>query len=122
MFKPEVTSLPIYFKDKSAFKNAPLNAEGKIDAGVQSKIKDFLLERDHDLEEFAPKKLTEEQQSKITEITNFLTGKASSSFSSEKAEAKPTSDDFDFDDNFSSKKAATAKPESMTDDDFFADL
>jgi len=120
MFKPETTSLPIYFKEKQAFKNAPLN-DGKIEAGVQSKIKDFLLDRDHDLEEFAPKKLTEEQQAKITEISNFLTGKASSSFSNPKQEAKPSSDDFDFEDNFSGKPAATTSA-SESEDDFFADL
>ena len=121
MFKPETSSLPIYFKDKNAFKNAPLNADGQIDSGVQAKIKDFLLERDHDLEEFAAKKLSEEQQAKINEIVNFLTGKASSSYTNApKAEAKPQSDDFDFDDNFSAKKAPAS--ETISDDDFFNDL
>jgi len=119
MFKPETTSLPIYFKEKQVFKNAPLN-EGKIETSVQIKIKDFLLDREHDLEEFAPKKLTDEQQSKITEISNFLTGKASSSFSSSKQESKPSSDDFEFEDNFT-KTSATAKS-TETEDDFFADL
>jgi hypothetical protein len=119
MFKPETTSLPIYFKEKQAFKNAPLN-EGKIEASVQGKIRDFLIDRDHDLEEFSPKHLTEEQQAKITEITNFLTGKASSSFTNAKAEAKPSSEDFDFDDNFSSTPAKTTVTED--EDDFFADL
>ena len=119
MFKPETTSLPIYFKEKSAFKNAPLN-EGKIEASVQGKIREFLLDRDHDLEEFSPKHLTEEQQAKITEITNFLTGKASSSFTNAKAEAKPSSEDFDFDDNFSSTPAKTTVTED--EDDFFSDL
>ena len=120
MFKPETTSLPIYFKEKQAFKNAPLN-EGKIEASVQSKIKDFLLDREHDLEEFAPKKLTEEQQAKITEISNFLTGKASSSFSGAKQESKPSSDDFEFEDNFT-KTAATTASASEDEDDFFNDL
>ena len=119
MFKPETTSLPIYFKEKQAFKNAPLN-EGKIEASVQGKIRDFLVDRDHDLEEFSPKHLTEEQQAKITEITNFLTGKASSSFTNAKAEAKPSSEDFDFDDNFSSTPAKTTVTED--EDDFFSDL
>ncbi len=117
MFKPETTSLPIYFKEKQAFKNAPLN-EGKIEASVQGKIREFLLERDHDLEEFSPKHLDEKQQAKITEITNFLTGKASSSFSTSK-ETKPSSEDFEFEDNFSSKTTSTA---SESEDDFFADL
>lgn len=117
MFKPETTSLPIYFKEKQVFKNAPLN-EGKIEASVQSKIKDFLLERDHDLEEFSPKKLTDEQQAKITEISNFLTGKASSSYSKE---TKPSSDDFEFEDNFA-KTTATTSSSTETEDDFFNDL
>ena len=121
MFKPETTSLPIYFKEKQAFKNAPLN-EGKIEASVQSKIKDFLLDREHDLEEFAPKKLTDEQQAKITEISNFLTGKASSSFSSPKQEAKPSSDDFEFEDNFAKTAATTTASASEDEDDFFNDL
>lgn len=120
MFKPETTSLPIYFKEKQAFKNAPLN-EGKIEASVQGKIKDFLLDREHDLEEFAPKKLTDEQQAKITEISNFLTGKASSSFSGAKQEAKPSSDDFEFEDNFT-KTAATTTSATEDEDDFFNDL
>lgn len=120
MFKPETTSLPIYFKEKQAFKNAPLN-EGKIEASVQGKIKDFLIDREHDLEEFAPKKLTDEQQAKITEISNFLTGKASSSFSNPKQEAKPSSDDFEFEDNFT-KTAATTASASEDEDDFFNDL
>lgn len=120
MFKPETTSLPIYFKDKAAFKNAPLNADGQIDSSVQAKIKEFLIDREHDLEEFSAKKLTEEQQSKISEISNFLTGKSSGSFSQAKAEAKPSSDDFDFDDNFSAKPTKAAATES--EDDFFSDL
>ena len=103
MFKPETTSLPIYFKEKGAFKNAPLS-NGKIDPKAQSMIKDFLLDREHDLEEFAAKPLTEEQQAKITDITNFLLGKTSGSFNSSKAGSSastPTSDDFDFENNFS---------------------
>lgn len=118
MFMPETTSLPIYFKDKGVFKNAPL-VEGKIDSNVQGKIKEFLLDRDHDLEEFSAKKLTEEQQAKITEITNFLTGKSSGSFNSSKTESKPTSDDFDFEDTFSTSNSNSVEE---SEDDFFSDL
>lgn len=120
MFKSETTSLPIYFKEKGVFKNAPLNGEGKIDASVQGKIKDFLTERDHNLEDFAPKKLTEEQQVKITDITNYLTGKAASSFTN-KTESKPSSDDFSFEENFTNNPVATSNV-SESEDDFFADL
>lgn len=118
MFRPETTSLPIFFKEKGEFKNAPVNEDGRIDSKYQGKIKDFLTERDFNLEDFAPKRLSDEQQEKITEITNFLTGKASSSYSQNK-ESKPSSDDFDFEDNFDSKDSSTTEE---TEDDFFADL
>ena len=79
------------------------------------------MDREHDLEEYSPKKLTDEQQAKITEISNFLTGKASSSFSTPKAESKPSSEDFEFEDNFTSKTTTTTSV-STEEDDFFADL
>jgi hypothetical protein len=79
------------------------------------------LDRDCELEDYAPKRLTEEQQTKITDITNFLTGKASASFTSAKKEAAPTSDDFDFEENFTSTPSAPASVET-DEDDFFADL
>jgi len=118
MFRGETTSLPIF--KGGVFKNAPLE-DGKIAPNVQGVVKNFLLERSVELEDFSPKKLTEEQQVKITEITNFLTGKASSSFSSAKAESKPSSDDFSFEENFSEKTPATSTV-SADEDDFFADL
>jgi hypothetical protein len=118
MFKPEITSLPIYFKEKGVFKNAPLN-NGKIDPKVQSTIKDFLLDRDHDLEEFSAKPLTEEQQTKISDITNFLLGKTSASFNSKAISTSASSNDFDFEDNFSSPISSSS---DETEDDFFADL
>ena len=120
MFKPETTSLPMYFKEKGVFKNVPL-VEGRVSSDVQSKIKDFLLDREHDLEEFAAKKLTEEQQAKITEICNFLTGKSSSGYQTAKTEAKPTSEDFEFEDNFATA-GSTPKSTTIDDDDFFADM
>ena len=119
MFKGEKTSLPIYFKEKNAFRNAPL-VDGKIEAGAQAKIKEFLLDREHQLEDFGPKRLTEEQQAKITEISNFLTGKASASFG---RESKPSSDDFDVDNDFmASSNSASASFEDEDENDFFADL
>jgi len=117
MFRPQTTSLPIYFKEKGEFKNAPVGEDGKIDGKVQGKIKDFLLDREHNLEDFAPKVLTEEQQRKITEISNFLTGKSSGSFNSQ---ASASSDDFSFDDNFSGKTETASVDED--EDDFFDDL
>ena len=121
-FKSETTSLPIYFKEKGAFKNVPtVDVDGKlrVNPEAQGKVKDFLLERDHELEEYAPKKLSDEQNGKINEIVNFLTGKASQSFSTSK-ETKPSSEDFEFEENFTSKTTSTTSIES--EDDFFSDL
>lgn len=117
MFRGETTSLPIF--KNGIFKNAPLE-NGKIAPNAQSVVKNFLLERSVELEDFAPKKLSEEQQVKITEITNFLTGKASSSFTSSK-ESKPSSEDFSFEENFA-EKASSASTVSAEEDDFFSDL
>lgn len=117
MFRPEVTSLPIYFEDKGEFKNVPV-ADGKVDPKAQQKVKDFLMKREHELEEYAPKKLTEEQQAKINEITNFLTGKASNSFNASK-ESKPTSDDFELDGLVSSGSSVAVNTDE---DDFFSDF
>jgi hypothetical protein len=118
MFRGETTSLPIF--KNGIFKNAPLE-NGKIAPNAQAVVKNFLLERSVELEDFAPKKLTEEQQAKITEITNFLTGKASSSFTNSKVEATPSADDFSFEENFSAKTPATSVA-SADEDDFFSDL
>jgi hypothetical protein len=114
-FKRDSTSLPIFFKEKSVFKNIPLTSEGKISPDVKQKVKEFLIDREHDLEDFSPKPLTEEQQAKITDITNFLTGKASSGF---KKEQQATSDDFEFEDSFSTT-SSTNKATNDDEDDFF---
>ena len=119
MFKPEATSLPIYFKDKAVFKNAPL-VDGKIDPAAQGKVKEFLLDRSNELEDFAPKLLTEEQQAKINEISNFLTGKSSASYPTAQ-QAKPASEDFEFEDSFTNT-ATSATATTEDEDDFFSDL
>ncbi|MCK9476888.1 MAG: hypothetical protein M0R46_13255 [Candidatus Muirbacterium halophilum] len=100
MFKPETTSLPIYDKEKGVFRNIPVGVDGKVEPKIQIKIKDFLLNREHDLEEFAAKRLTDEQQAKINEITQFLTGKVSTSYAKAQGSVTPTTSDFDFKDNF----------------------
>ena len=119
MFKPETSSLPLYFKDKGVFKNVPLGPDGEVSPEAQAKIKDFLLERDHDLEEYSAKPLTEEQQTKITEICNFLTGKSSGNYG-QRQEAKPTTEDFEFEENFT--KTTSSNKNTTTDDDFFNDF
>jgi hypothetical protein len=126
MFKPTTSTLSLYSKDKQAFKNVPLNEEGKIDTSIQSKVKEFLVERDVQLEDFAPKKLEEKDFSKINEITAFLTGKASASFAAKQSKSSDvTSDDLGFDEDVTTGAVAeTASPASTTEDedDFFSDF
>ena len=119
MFRPETTAITLYNEEKREFKQVPVQ-EGKVDARAQKAVRDFLLKRDHDLEEFAAKPLTEEQQVKISEISNFLTGKSSASFTGASA---PTSNDFDFDEVATKVESGSSMASSSTDDDdFFKDF
>jgi len=112
MFKPETSSLPIYFKDRGVFKNVPLDENKKFTPEAQDKIREFLLDRDHNVEDFGPKALTDDQHSRITEISNFLTGKSSNSFNNSNGDA--TNEDFEFGDNF---KTEETEKETVSDDD-----
>ena len=116
-FKQETSSLPIYNEEKASFRNIPL-VEGKVDPKVQSMVKEFLMKRDHELEDFSAKRLTEEQQSKVSEIIAYLTGKASSSFNSSK-ESAPSTDDFEIEGVVSGSKSSSS---SEDEDDFFKDF
>lgn len=116
MFKPEVSSLSIYNEEKGTFKNVPV-ADGKVDPRAQGMVKEFLMKREHELEDFGAKKLNDEQQSKINEITSYLTGKASSSYAS--SNSKPSSDDFEVEGLVSS---GTKVDVSEDEDDFFSDF
>lgn len=120
MFKPEISSLPVYFEDKGVFKNVPVS-DGKVDPKAHGMVAEFLMKRDHELEEFAPKRLTEEQHAKINEITAYLTGKASASFNQPQS-SKASSDDFEFDSVISSGSKASTAQTNMDEDDFFADF
>ena len=116
-FKPEVSPLSIFVEGKG-FKKAPL-VDGKIEPKAQSMIKEFLMKRDHELEEFSPKRLSDDQQSKINEITAYLTGKASANFP--KKESAPSSDDFDFEET-SVVSSGSSSSDDDSDDDFFKDF
>ena len=128
MFKPETSSLPVYFEDKKAFKNVPTaskNVNGRdtlvVDAKAQSMVAEFLMKRDHELEDFAPKRLSEEQQAKVSEIISYLTGKTSGgSTSNVSTSSKPSSDDFDFDSVPTTKSKTTTT--TVDEDDFFSDF
>ena len=112
MFKGELTSLPIYIEGKG-FKNVP-TSNGEIDSKARQTVIDFLLNRENELEDFEPKRLNDEQQAKISEISAFLTGKSSSGFQAQ----KPASNDFEVEDMVISSK----KVETADEDDFFSDF
>jgi len=96
-------------------KNIPLGEDGSISSEHQEKIKEFVLNRDTDIEDFSPKALTEEQESKISEIINYLTGRTSEKASA----AEPSSDDFSFDDaSETESKDESVESDSSEDDDF----
>ena len=81
-------------------------------------VAEFLMKRDFELEDFAPKRLTEEQQAKINEIASYLTGKTSSTNTTV---SKPTSEDFDFD-NIPSGGSKSKAAADVDEDDFFSDF
>ena len=113
-FKPNPSSISIFNAETKKFKNVALvevNGVPTIDKKFQSVVKDFLLNREHELETFAPKRLTLEQQSKVVEITNYLTGKASS-----KQNAVSASD-FDYEEPNSATAAQSATVDA---DEFFS--
>ncbi|NDA79152.1 MAG: hypothetical protein EBY07_15545 [Actinobacteria bacterium] len=119
MFRPETSAISLYNEERREFKQVPVQ-DGKVDPRAQKAVRDFLLKRDHDLEEFAAKPLTEEQQVKISEISNFLTGKASTSFAGASA---PSSNDFDFDEVVTKVESGSSMVSSSADDDdFFKDF
>ena len=78
------------------------------------------MDREHNLEDFAPKRLDETQQGRINEIIGFMTGKSSQNFVSSKPESKPTSDDFDFEESMTSTNSTPST--DGDDDDFFRDF
>jgi len=108
-FKGERSTIKIQTKD--GMKNVPLE-DGKISDKFRDKIKETLLNRDVELENFEPKVLTEEQESKVTQIINFLTGKTSGTVAAAKRDEV---EDFSFD---SDDVIPKSSPKSSTTDDF----
>lgn len=115
MFKPESSTITI-FKD-GVGKNVPVS-NGQIDPKFNNVIKDFLLNRDFELEDYAPKRLTEEQQAKINEISAYLTGKSNKNYTSV---SSPSKNDFDVEDDLV-LATSTSGSSSTDEDDFFGDL
>lgn len=72
----EQSPIKIWNEEKKEFRSAPINTEtGKIDnPKVQEKIKNFLLTRDVELDDFTAKEWDEETKGKVSDIIEFLNG------------------------------------------------
>jgi hypothetical protein len=114
-FAFEETPISLYVPEKG-FKQVPLDEKGEIHQNVRQKVQEFLLNREVTLENFSPKRLTPEDNTKIDNIIAYLTGKYTSSNS------LPSSDDFVFD--VASEDSVSNPTTSHIEDeeDFFADL
>lgn len=117
-----VEQSPITFVKNGEKKTMPTEKSGDrlvIASSVRDKVKEILLKREHDLEEFAPKKWTEEDKSKVGRIVAYLLG-TNADFSSARQSISTAA-------NAASGKSTTfeAAPANSTTkqvDDFFSDL
>lgn len=108
-FKESTSSISLPTGD--GFKNIPLD-NGKIPANLQVKVKDFLMTRNVQLEDFGPRPLTEEQQEKVSQIVAYLTGNSATSTSTNEASA----DDFSFDSDDNDNDLDTSSAEASADE------
>jgi len=104
---------PISLPTSDGMKQIPTTDDGNISSEHQEKIKEFILNRDTNIEDFSPKPLTEEQESKISEIIDYLTGRSSAKSA---AESEPSEDDFSFDE--ASNESSSSDEKSGDDFDF----
>jgi hypothetical protein len=118
-FDGKVTVMPIFANGE--IKRLPLE-DGKIPAKLSAKVRDFFFTREKELSDFAPKRLTEEQFARISEITSWVLGKATMPSNN-----NPSKDDFSTDiasqpatpnDDFFQAPASVSAT-SSDDDDFF---
>jgi len=127
-FKPNSSPVKL-FKD-GVFKTIPV-VEADVngvtknipDPAIVPALKNFLLKRDHDISDFAPKVLTEEQHAKINDIIAVLTGQKTAGYTSQNS-SSATAEDFRMDDELSSDSGLESGDLSGgdDDDDFFANL
>lgn len=112
-FVSNTSSVPVYNAEKGQFRNIPLTDDGKIHPDYQGKLVDFLMNREVELMDFAPKRLTDEQKAKIEEIKALKLGTSA-------GPSKASSNDLDFtsDDDFS-EKTESFTFDDEEEDDFF---
>ena len=109
---------PLKIRTKSGeLKELPLNENGKFAPEHFQKFTEFLLDRDVELEDWAGKAWTEEQQAKVSEAIDYFTGKTPTmsvpkskveDFSFDAASDSPDFTDEDFNDSESTTKTVGA--------------
>jgi hypothetical protein len=117
VFKQDTSSIPVYMEGKG-FKRLPVGEDGDVLPEHKKLLREFLTRRDVNLEDFAPKPLTEDQQGKITEIVNYLTGKTTLNASS-RANAVPTRSDLDLEEELTTSSPVGEEITEQSADDFF---
>lgn len=105
----------------------PLNEKGRIKPEHLEKITKFLLSREVELESFAGKAWTEEQETKVSDAIDYLTGKtqpSNSASNSSNSSDNTSVDDFTFDDvgddlsDEDTGELTTSGGDGFEDDDF----
>jgi hypothetical protein len=115
----------MYIPNKSGeLKNVPVteNEDGKnvIDGKFHGKIKDYLLDREGDIYDYAPQKWDEETRGKVNRIVAILTNNPVVEANKNIASAEKSGDDDYFDDD--SESETVSESSSTNEDDFFDDF
>lgn len=116
IFKEDTSSIPI-FKD-GVMKRLPVGDDGDVRPEHRAMLRDYLLSRTVELESFAPQPLTEEQEGKVTEIVNYLTGKTSFG-GRQNSEAVASRSDLDLETESAGSPVNTDQIQEQSADDFF---
>jgi hypothetical protein len=120
-FKPNTSVLQIPSKDGS-LKEVPtveLNGKNIIDPKVQEKVKEYLLNREVELESYAPVRWDEETRSKVIKIVSVLKDNPIISANNSIASASKKTDSTFFDDEDDANEAVNTKGSKKDEDDFF---
>lgn len=117
VFKEDTSTIPIY-KEGQGFKRLPVGDDGDVKPEHKAMLRDFLLSRTVNLEDFAPQHLTEEQQGKVTEIVNYLTGKTSFN-NTKNPNAVASNSDLDLETESVGTSPVTDVIQEQSADDFF---
>lgn len=116
-FKPEVSAIKISGKEVPVVEDS--NGKRSINAKFQGHVKEYLLKRDKNLEDFAPQKWNEQQRGKVQRIVEILTGNPVSQANASISSASKT--DFYNEPEVLSTSSSTST-DDVDPDDFFDNI